>query len=157
MRVGIPRGLLYYQYYPMWRTFFDELGAEVVVSDPTNREAFTSGCSRMVEDICLPVKVYCGHVLSLSDKCDYMFIPSIISLEEKVHSCPKFIGLPDLVKANVPECPPLLDPDIDVEKGKRDLYQTLYKLGRPFTFSPLKIKRAVEKAFQAHRAYQSQM
>ncbi len=34
-RVGIPRALLYHQYYPMWRTFFEHLGAEVVVSKPT--------------------------------------------------------------------------------------------------------------------------
>lgn len=30
IRIGIPRALLYYQYYPMWQTFFEELGAEVV-------------------------------------------------------------------------------------------------------------------------------
>jgi predicted nucleotide-binding protein (sugar kinase/HSP70/actin superfamily) len=23
MRIGIPRGLLYYQYFPMWKTFFE--------------------------------------------------------------------------------------------------------------------------------------
>ncbi len=26
IKVGIPRALLFYQYYPMWKTFFDELG-----------------------------------------------------------------------------------------------------------------------------------
>ena len=96
MRIGVPRALLYYQYYPMWKTFFEHLGAEVVVSSPTTREMFTSGCSRVIADICLPVKVFCGHVLSLVDNCDYVFIPSICSVEEKVYSCPKFIGLPDL-------------------------------------------------------------
>lgn len=29
MRIGIPRALLYYEYYPMWKTFFQQLGAEV--------------------------------------------------------------------------------------------------------------------------------
>ncbi len=28
IKVGIPRALLYYQYYPMWKTFFEELGAK---------------------------------------------------------------------------------------------------------------------------------
>jgi predicted nucleotide-binding protein (sugar kinase/HSP70/actin superfamily) len=157
MRIGIPRALLYYEYFPMWKTFFEELGAEVVVSSPTTSEMFNSGCSRVIADICLPVKVFCGHVLSLVDRCDYVFIPSICSVEHKVYSCPKFIGLPDLVRATVPECPPILDPDIDVTKGQRELYQAIYKLGRPFTRSPLKVKKAAERALQVHRAYRAQM
>ena len=30
MRIGIPRGLIYYNYYPFWHAFFTELGIEVV-------------------------------------------------------------------------------------------------------------------------------
>ena len=37
IRVGIPRALLYYQYFPMREAFFKELGVEVVVSPPTNK------------------------------------------------------------------------------------------------------------------------
>jgi len=35
IKIGIPGALLY---YPMWQTFFEELGAEVVVSPPTTQE-----------------------------------------------------------------------------------------------------------------------
>jgi predicted nucleotide-binding protein (sugar kinase/HSP70/actin superfamily) len=55
MRIGIPRGLLYYQYFPMWKTFFETLGAEAVVSPATTQEMLDQGCSRAVGDICLPV------------------------------------------------------------------------------------------------------
>ncbi len=37
IKVGIPRALLYYQYYPMWKTFFEELGADLVVSPSTTQ------------------------------------------------------------------------------------------------------------------------
>lgn len=157
MRIGIPKALLYYQYYPMWKTFFEQLGAEVVVSPSTTKEMVISGCRRLITDICLPVKVFCGHVLSLVNECDYMFIPSIHSVEPKVYNCPKFIGLPDLIKASIPECPSLLAPEIDVNNGKRVLYQTIYQLGRPFTWNPLKIKKAAEKALQVHQTYHAQM
>ncbi len=157
MRVGIPRALLYYQYYPMWKAFFEELGAEVIVSPPTTSEIFNSGCSRTIADICLPAKVFCGHALSLAGKCDYVFIPSLHSVQDKVYSCPKFIGLPDLVRATVPECPPILDPDIDVNEGPRQLYYNIYKLGRSFSRSPWKVKRAAEKALKTHKAYRAQM
>lgn len=53
IKVGIPQALFYYQYYPMWQTFFEELSAETVVSSPTNKDIFTSGNSRAVAETCL--------------------------------------------------------------------------------------------------------
>ena len=148
IRVGIPRALLYYQYYPMWKTFFEELGVEVVVSPPTTQAMLSAGASRVVADTCLPVKVFCGHVISLVDKCDYVFVPAVRSVQRKVYNCSKFLGLPDMTKAVIPESPPILDIDIDINEGKRTLYQAVYQLGRRFTWSPLKIRRAGMAAWQ---------
>jgi len=156
-KVGIPRALLYYQYYPMWRTFFEELGVETVLSTPTTKAMVNSGCSRMVAETCLPVKVFCGHALSLVDKCDYMFIPAIRSMGKRAYNCSKFLGLPDMMKAVIPECPLILDMDIDVTNGKRTLYQNIYSLGRHFTWNPAKVKKAAEKAWECHLAYYQQM
>jgi len=153
IRIGIPRALLYYQYFPMWQTFFSELGAEVVVSPPTAKSMLTSGSSRVVADTCLPVKVFLGHVLSLGDKCDYIFIPAIRSVKSKVYNCAKFLGLPDMTKAAIPESPPILEIEIDINRGQRNLYQAIYQLGRHFTWSPFKIKRASKAAWQVHLNY----
>ena len=153
IKVGIPRALLYYQYYPMWKTFFEELGAEVVISPPTTQIMLSSGSSRVVADTCLPVKVFLGHVLSLVGKCDYIFIPAIRSVKKKVYNCSKFLGLPDMTKAVIPESPSILDIDIDVNKRKRDLYQAIYQLGRHFTWNPFKVRQASIAAWQAHLSY----
>ncbi len=153
IRIGIPRALLYYQYYPMWQTFFEELGVEVVVSPPTTQLMLADGSSRLVADTCLPVKVFVGHVLSLVGKCDYIFIPAIRSVKSKTYNCSKFLGLPDMTRAVVPESPPILDIEIDVNRGKRSLYQAIYKLGRRFTWNPFKVKRAALAAWQAHLNY----
>ncbi|MBI2916405.1 MAG: hypothetical protein HYY01_00270 [Chloroflexi bacterium] len=153
MKLGVPRGLFYYQHYPLLRTFFGELGVETVVSPPTTREVMAAGCSRMVGETCLPVKVFSGHVLSLAGQCDAVLVPSIQSLEHKVYNCPKFIGLPDMVGARIPESPPVLDPEIDVDAGDRELYQAIYRLGRRFTWSPIRVKRAADAAMQAHQDY----
>ena len=155
MQIGIPRALFYYQYYPMLKTFFERLDAEVIISPPTTRDMLVSGCSRLTADTCLPVKVFCGHVISLVSRCDYVFIPSIRSVEQKVYNCPKSIGLPDMIRVAVPECPPILEPDIDVDKGKRDFYQAIYSLGRLFTWNPLKVKEAAEAAWEVHQAFQT--
>ncbi len=157
IKVGIPRALLYYQYYPMWKTFFEGLGAEVVVSPPTTQAILSSGSSRVVADTCLPVKVFCGHVLALVGECDYIFIPAIRSVKSKICNCSKFLGLPDMTKAVIPESPPILDIDIDINKGKHELYQAIYKLGRRFTWNPFKVRQASIAAWQAHLKYKQLM
>ncbi|MFC2035287.1 acyl-CoA dehydratase activase-related protein [Chloroflexota bacterium] len=157
IRIGIPRALLYFQYYPMCKAFFEELGAEVVVSPPTTQAMLVEGSARVVADTCLPVKVFLGHVLSLVEKCDWMFIPAIRSVKNNVYNCSKFLGLPDMTGAVIPESPPILDMDIDINKGKRALYQAIYKLGRHFTWNPSKVRRASLAAWQANLNYRDLM
>ncbi len=157
IRIGIPTALLYYQYYPMWKTFFEELGAEVVVSPPTTQDMLVAGSSRVVADTCLPVKIFLGHVLSLVGKCDYIFIPAVRSVKSRVYNCSKFLGLPDMTRAVIPESSPILDIDIDVNKGKRNLHQAIYQLGRHFTWNPFKVRQASLAAWQAHLNYHELM
>jgi len=157
IKVGIPRALLYYQYYPMLKTFFEGLGAEVVVSPPTTRTMLASGASRVVADTCLPVKVFCGHILALVGECDYIFIPALRSVKKRIYNCSKFLGLPDMTRAVIPESPSILDIDIDINKGKLKFYQAIYKLGRRFTWNPLKIRQAAIAAWQAHLEYRELM
>jgi len=141
----------------MWKTFFEELGAEVIVSPTTTQTILAAGSSRVVADTCLPAKIFMGHVLSLTDKCDFIFIPAIRSLKSKSYNCSKFLGLPDMTRAVIPESPTILDIDIDINKGKRRLYQAIYKLGRRFTWNPFKVKRAAMAAWQAHLSYRELM
>jgi predicted nucleotide-binding protein (sugar kinase/HSP70/actin superfamily) len=157
LRVGISRALSYYEYFPAWKAFFEALGAETVVSPPTNKAIFTAGNPRAVAETCLPVKLFFGHVISLADKCDYMFIPAMRSLGRKAYYCSKFIGLPDMTRALVPECPPILDPEIDLNKGRRSLYRAIYNLGGHFSSDKSKIKKAVEQAEKAHLVYRKEM
>jgi len=152
-KVGIPWGLLSYQYLPMWRTFLEALGAEVVVSKATTRQTLAQGSARVVAETCLPVKVFIGHAIALAPECDYLFIPSIKSVERRVFNCSKFLGLPDMVRAVVPEAPPIIDADIDVNQGQRALYQAIYSLARPFTWNPLRVREAARQAMEAHRQY----
>ena len=155
--IGIPRALLYYQYYPMWQTFCRELGIDIVVSPPTTQAMLAAGSSRVVADTCLPVKVFLGHVLSLVDKCDMLFIPAIRSVEKKVYNCSKFLGLPDMTRAVVPASPPILEIDIDINKGKSELYQKINQLGQHFTRNPVRIRQARLAAWKTYLDYRELM
>jgi predicted nucleotide-binding protein (sugar kinase/HSP70/actin superfamily) len=67
IRVGIPRGLLYYSYFPLWRAFFTEMGAEIVLSPETNKAVLDAGLRSALDETCLPVKLFFGHVLALPE------------------------------------------------------------------------------------------
>jgi predicted CoA-substrate-specific enzyme activase len=79
--IGIPRGMMvYFQQFPLWRTFFEDLGFSVIVSGETSRSIITQSIETMVAETCYPVEVMHGHVLELHGKgADYIFTPFIIN------------------------------------------------------------------------------
>jgi predicted nucleotide-binding protein (sugar kinase/HSP70/actin superfamily) len=151
--VGLPRALLYYNYAPIWRAFFQALGIEVVISPPTTSQTLTRGAARVVPETCLPAKVYCGHVLSLLGRVDCVFVPSIHCLRPGTRNCPTLIGLPDLVANAIPDAP-LLAIDVETERLWPSLAQLTLLLGKHWVVNPLSVKRAVEQAWAVYEAYQ---
>ena len=98
-RIGMPRALLHYRYGTLWTTFFEALGCDVVLSDPTDRSTVAHGDALSNDECCLASKIYLGHVASLvdSDACDAVFVPSIANVGRRRGFCTKFQALPDLV------------------------------------------------------------
>jgi predicted nucleotide-binding protein (sugar kinase/HSP70/actin superfamily) len=157
VKIGIPRALLYYQYYPMWKVFFERLGVQIVVSPSTNKSILNLGVSRGVQDTCLPVKVFFGHAISLANECDLLFIPAVTSLGKKIYNCSKLIGLPNMVRALIPECPPILAPEINYEKGRYNLYRNIYDVGHYFTSNPFKLRKVVEESWRSNLDFRNKM
>ncbi|MHA1717395.1 MAG: acyl-CoA dehydratase activase-related protein, partial [Promethearchaeota archaeon] len=58
LKVGIPRSLLYFKFYPLWKTFLEELGAEIIVSPKTNKKIVERGVELGFNELCLPIKIY---------------------------------------------------------------------------------------------------
>jgi predicted CoA-substrate-specific enzyme activase len=81
LTIGIPRGLMvYYQQFPLWRTFFESLDFSIMISDDTNRSIITRSLETMVAETCYPVEVMHGHLLNLHEKgADYIFTPFIVN------------------------------------------------------------------------------
>lgn len=148
IKVGIPRALLYYYYYPLWSGFFKALGAEVVVSSKTTKDVLDRGLKQSVDDACLPVKLFFGHLIDLKDKVDYLFVPRMVSVERKAYICPKFLGLPDMIRHNVPDLPPIIDVTVNVSRKEKNLYKSFAEVGKLFTGNPIKIRRAFQKGLE---------
>ena len=154
LRVGIPRALFYYYYYPAWQAFFNELGAEVVVSFPTHRGILEAGIETAVSETCLPVKVFYGHVHELAPKVDLMFVPRLVSVEKRTYICPKFMGLPDMIRASFSHLPPIIDWCVDLRRSQKNQKRELWRVARLFTRSPLKFYRALRAAQESMRCFQ---
>lgn len=152
--VGIPRGLLYYKYFPLWQTFFESLGVSVVVSSPTNRRILVQGLKKADGEICLPVKIFYGHVLDLSRKVDFLFIPRVIAVEKYAYTCPKLLGLPDMIRASDDNLPPVLAPVFNRRLGWREYYLPFYQLGQNFSSSRLRVSQALWRAIQAQAGFE---
>lgn len=157
IKVGIPRALLYYQQYPLWRTFFEVLGAETVVSPNTTRGILASGAAVVVAETCLPTKIFCGHCAALGNRVDFIFIPSVKSVEPQVYNCSKFVGLPDLVRQTGKDIAPVVDIEVDVNQGLRKVREELHRVGKKFTRFPWKIDRALDRALSVDQEYQALM
>lgn len=97
MKIGIPKGLLYYKYSYLWETFFDELGIEYIISPDTNKEIINKGTTYAIDEACLSSKVYLGHVAYLIGKCDYILVPRISNYGSDGTVCTKFQAIYDIV------------------------------------------------------------
>jgi predicted nucleotide-binding protein (sugar kinase/HSP70/actin superfamily) len=119
MKVGIPRGLLFNDFSPLFIPFFKYLGIETVVSDETNRKIINRGLEIVPEEYCFPTKVAYGHVDNLLKKdVDFIFIPHIANTGEPIGSykysvtCPWTQTAPDLMKS----APKLIEEGLNLEK-----------------------------------------
>lgn len=79
--IGIPRSLMiFYQQFPFWRKFFEELGFGIILSDPSDNKMVRESIEIMVSETCMPVEIMHGHIKNLLDKkVDNIFIPFIIN------------------------------------------------------------------------------
>jgi len=118
-RIGIPRGLLYYKFYPFWEAFFTELGAEIVVSDPTNKRILDDGVKACVDEACLPIKLFYGHVMNIADRVDYILVPRFTSISKGEYVCPEFGGIPDMIRHTLKGLPELIDTEVNMRKSKK--------------------------------------
>nr|WP_312576204.1 acyl-CoA dehydratase activase-related protein [Sedimentibacter sp.] len=154
MKVGIPKGLLYYKYYPFLETFFGELGAEIVTSVDTNKVILDEGVKYCVDEACLPIKIFHGHVSSIKDKCDIIVIPRIMQLRKREYICPKFCGLPEMILNNISDMPrAITEPIYATTEAK--LFDWVKVAGKTITKDKFKIEKAFNRALNAQHKHKT--
>ena len=102
VKIGLPRALEFWNSLPYWRTVFETLGFEVVISSPSTYETFETGLAGVPSDtVCFPAKLAHGHVNELVRRgVDRVFMPMMIRVPKENKSaqgaevCPVVQGYP---------------------------------------------------------------
>jgi predicted nucleotide-binding protein (sugar kinase/HSP70/actin superfamily) len=150
--IGIPKALMFYRYSPLWQTFFEELGWKVIVSDGLGK----MGRIVYFEDSCLPMKLLVTHAIHLKGRVDHIFIPRLVSLHRTYIMCPKFRGVPDIVRLATEGNVSIIDETIDLRIRGNSLLQSFSKIGEKLGASRKESKRAFFKAEQSFSIFQKE-
>ena len=80
--IGIPATLHLFEELPLWKRFFNNLSVKTVTSE-NYRDPLKTGKCLAGAEFCSPVNSIFGHVVYLSEKTDYIFLPVLLETREK--------------------------------------------------------------------------
>ena len=163
--IGLPRALtLFYQQFPFWRTFFEDLGFRVVLSHETDNQIVRKSLDMLVAETCFPVEVMHGHIYDLLEKqVDYVFTPFIINTKAgddnptTNYNCPWIQTFPFMVKAALTDevAKKLLVPTLNFRYFGKVLNKELSDfMWEKFRIPSKKVLNAIAKADQAQSRFE---
>jgi len=151
-KIGIPRALFFYEFFPFFNAFFTELGFSVVFSERTNKNIIHKGVETTPVDTCFPIKLTHGHILSLLEKgIDYLFLPSVINLKQtspyfsESYHCPYVQSIPYTISSTInfkEKNIEVLQPVIRMRYEKKGFLKPLLEMGKTLGISEKDIKNA---------------
>jgi len=159
--MGIPRVLMFLEQFPLWATFFRELGVKVILSDKTNRRLIHKGLEEVLAETCYPVKIAYGHVSNLIETgVDSIFLPSIIDLEKesddvtRSYNCPLIQGIPFMLRPAFQDKARIISPSIFMAKEKENIKVAMEKIGKEFGKETGEIASAITAALKAQKEFE---
>ncbi|MCK4966586.1 CoA activase, partial [bacterium] len=167
VRVGIPRMLQFYENFPYWKTFFQSIGWEVVLSDRTSKEIIEESTGYVTAEFCLPIKAAFGHAANLLKKdIDYLFMPSLISqpkLAEEysnAYNCPYVQSIPYILRSGIDiekEGIKIIEPHLHMQKGRKFIEKELVRTLKPFNVKHSAVVMALNDAEMADKQFTEEM
>lgn len=155
-KIGIPRVLNMYEDYPLWHTFFTELGYKVVLSSPSSKNIYELGMDTIhSESMCYPAKLVNGHIVNLVNKgVDKIFYPCIPYTEiendeaDDHYNCPIVTSYPEAARNNIDDLRNITfyNPFLPIDNFLR-LEKRLYEELKQENLSRKEISSALKKAF----------
>ena len=158
-RIGVPRGLMFSELFPLYNAFLSELGFEVVPSDPTNKHIIEMGLDVAIGEPCFPFKVAHGHYMDLVEKgVEVIFAPRVISTDQpnssmrQAQTCPYLQAAPDVIASCVGVTERgirHLAPTLHLKRGRRHIDRVFVEIGKQLGRSARRSKAALEVGLKA--------
>ena len=80
--VGIPRAMFFYDRFPFWSTYLQQMGCRIVLSPVTDGAIAGRGEELATAQPCFPVQVAHGHVEALLKAgAEFVLIPNVVNME----------------------------------------------------------------------------
>ncbi len=164
-KVGLPLALNFYELIPFWKTLFNELGFETIISDESSRDIYYLGQHTIPSDtVCYPAKLTHGHIESLLDKnVDFIFYPcmsyNIDEGESDNHfNCPVVAYYPELLIANNPRLNSdnFIYPYMDLNREK-NVTSVMYEILKKYGIKKPQVKQAVKKSYEKLADYRNEI
>ena len=162
--VGIPRAMFFYDRFPFWSTYLQEMGLRIVFSPLTDGTIAARGEELAIAQPCFPVQITHGHVERLFKAgADFIFIPNVVNMETPTageldsHLCPWNQTLPFVIRTAAglePAQHRLLVPTVHFRLGDRAVMSELRQFAREQHWDYGRSDDAAELAHRAQRAFQ---
>lgn len=165
--IGIPRVLVLQKLFPLFNTYFTELGFDVIISENSSEKTVELSQKFAMEETCYPVKLINGHVAELMDKgVDYIFMPSIYTMAHEVsktrqnYGCVYMQSWPKLIDKTMglrEKGIKLLTPELSFEFGKKYMMKTLLKLSQELGKNTIQGSIALAKGMKALNTFETKV
>lgn len=154
--IGMSRSFLTNTFYPLFASFFSNLGYKVILPD----EVDSRGVDKIRSSFCYPVEVAHGLFQNLIDKKpDHIFLPHIVEIENPNENdykklCVFVQGEPYYLKSafSGTEMPPLLTQVFNFTKQRQETREDFVKLGKMLGRRSSDAKAAFERAMTNQEA-----
>ncbi len=165
--VGVPRAMFFYDRFPFWSTYLQEMGCRIVLSPASDGTMAARGEELATAQPCFPVQIAHGHVEALLKAgAEFVFAPNVVNMATPTptsvqsHLCPWNQTLPFVLRsaAGLEELSGrLLAPTVHFRFGKKSVQQQLRNFARQQGWKYQHSDDAVEAAFAAQDDFQDSL
>lgn len=153
VKVGVPNSFCYAGMENFFIRVIPEVleDSQIIFSGKTTKEMVEYGLKNSCDELCIPAKIFIGHVEYLIRKknVDVLFLPRLVSLLPGTYSCPKIIGIPDIIKTSYCGVG-LIVPEINLRKKRKIMSEKSMKNEHLFDFPMAKIAKTKNILVLAH-------
>jgi predicted nucleotide-binding protein (sugar kinase/HSP70/actin superfamily) len=162
--VGIPRAMFFYDRFPFWSTYLQEMGCRIVLSPATDGAIASRGEELALAQPCFPVQVAHGHVEALFKAgAEYVLNPNVVNMEAPAgsdvqsHLCPWNQTLPFVMRAAAAfeeVRDRILTPTVLFRLGQKSVKEQLRSFARDQGWDVRRNSAAVDAAYAAQAQFQ---